>query len=109
MKNATKRSILRWIHLIVTVPILGFVYGKPSDVQQYAGGVQLVFVPLVILTGYWMYSGFMFAAIGVAAWLGANRVSGYVTAVVIQLVLLVGRKVWLVNRGGKSTRLVSEH
>lgn len=33
MNNATKRSILRCIHLILTIPILGYIYGEPSEVQ----------------------------------------------------------------------------
>ena len=64
MTNATKRSILRWIHLIVTIPILGYIYGQPSEVEQYAGGVRFIFVPVIILSGYWMFSGVFFAIIG---------------------------------------------
>src|ERR1700676_1943870 len=104
MKNATKRSILRWIHLIVTIPILGYVYGRPSDVEQYAGGVRLIFVPLIILTGYWMYSGLFFAIIGATMWLCANYLSGYGAAVLSQVVLFIARKLWLVNRARRSKR-----
>jgi hypothetical protein len=98
MKQSTKRSILRRIHLIVTIPILGYVYGQPSEVAQYAGGVRLIFVPVIILTGYWMYSGAFFAILGVAVWLGANRLSGYGAAVLSQAVLFIARKIWLVIR-----------
>ena len=66
MNHATKRSILRWIHLIVTIPILGSIYGEPAEVQEYAGAVRFVFVPVIILSGYWMYSGVVFAVIAVA-------------------------------------------
>jgi hypothetical protein len=107
MKNATKRSILRWIHLIVTIPILGYVYGKPADVEQYAGGVRLIFVPAIILTGYWMFSGIFFAIIGVALWLGANSLSGYGAAVLSQVALFIARKIWLVNRARYSKRSAS--
>ena len=41
ISNATKRAILRCFHLIVTIPTLGFIYGEPSEVQQYAGGVMV--------------------------------------------------------------------
>ena len=98
MNNATKRSILRWIHLIVTIPILGYIYGQPSEVQQYAGGVRFIFVPVMILSGYWMYSGVVFAIIGVALWLGAYRLSGYRTALLTLVALLIARKIWLVIR-----------
>ena len=29
ISNATKRTILRWIHLILSIPILGYIYGPP--------------------------------------------------------------------------------
>ena len=66
MNNATKRSILRCIHLILSIPILGYIYGKPSEVAQYASAARFVFVPLIVLSGFWMYSGVVFAVIGVA-------------------------------------------
>jgi hypothetical protein len=96
MNQSTKRSILRCIHLIVVIPILGSIYGEPSEVEQYAGAVRLVFVPVIILSGYWMYSGVVFAIIGVAVWLGANHLSGYGAAVLSQAALFIGRKIWLV-------------
>ncbi len=68
MSTGIKRTILRCIHLVVTIPILGYVYGPPAEVQQYAGGVRFIFVPLIILSGLWMYLGAVFAVIGVAAW-----------------------------------------
>jgi hypothetical protein len=102
MTNATKRSILRWIHLIFTIPILGYIYGKPSDVEQYVGGARLIFVPVLILSGYWMYAGVVFAIIGVAAWLGAYQLSGFGAAILSQLALFIGRKIWLVIRARRS-------
>src|SRR5437016_14054274 len=98
ISSATKRAILRCIHLVLSIPILGYIYGEPSDVQQYAGAVRFVFVPVMILSGYWMYSGVIFAIIGVALWLGAYRISGYGAALLSQVVLFIGRKVWLVIR-----------
>ena len=76
MSTGAKRAILRWIHLIVTIPILGYIYGEPSEVKQYAGVARFVFVPVLILSGYWMFSGAIFAVIGVGLWLGAIYLSG---------------------------------
>ena len=64
MNIAIKRSILRWIHLIFTIPILGYIYGEASEVQQYAPAVRNVFVPVIMFAGYWMYSGAFFAISG---------------------------------------------
>jgi hypothetical protein len=65
-----KGSILRCIHIIFSVPILGYIYGPVSEVQQYATAVRFVFVPVIVLSGFWMYSRVFFAIIGVALWLG---------------------------------------
>src|SRR5947209_19498537 len=94
ISNTTKRAILRLIHLLVTIPILGYVYGEPADVQQYASVTRFVFVPIIILSGFWMYAGIIFAIIGVVLWLGAFRLSGYGAAILSQVVLFIARKVW---------------
>jgi hypothetical protein len=104
ISNATKRSILRSIHLIFTIPILGYIYGEPSEVQRYAGAARFVFVPVLILSGYWMYAGVFFAIIGVALWLGAYYVSGYGAAILSQVALFIARKIWLVIRARQSKR-----
>ena len=96
--TATKRVILRSIHLIVSIPVLGYVYGDPSEVGQYAGATRFVFVPVMILSGYWMYAGLIFAIIGVAVWLGAIYLSGIGAAILSQVALFIARKIWLVVR-----------
>ena len=102
ISNATKRSILRWIHLIFTIPILGYIYAPPSEAQQYAFAVRFVFVPIIILAGFWMYSGVLFAIIGVALWLSAYYLSGYGAAILSEVALFIGRKTWLVIRARHS-------
>ena len=104
MNNATKRSILRSIHLILSIPILGYIYGEPSQVQQYAGAARFVFVPVIILSGFWMYAGVIFAIIGVAVWLGAYYFSGIGTAILSQVALFIARKIWLVIHARQSQR-----
>jgi hypothetical protein len=102
MSNSTKRSVLRVIHLVLTIPILGYIYEPAAEVQQYADGVRFIFVPVLILSGYWMYSGVIFAVIGVAAWLGAYRLSGFGAALLSQIVLFIARKIWFVIRARRS-------
>jgi hypothetical protein len=102
MSNVAKRSILRWIHLVLTIPILGYIYEPAAEVQQYADGVRFIFVPVLILSGYWMFSGVIFAVIGVAAWLGAYRLSGFGAALLSQIALFIARKIWLVIRARRS-------
>ena len=104
ISNATKRSVLRWSHLVFTIPILGYIYGEPSDVQQYVGGARYIFVPVLMLSGYWMYAGVFFAIIGVALWLGTFRLFGFGAALLSQVALFIARKIWLVMRARQSKR-----
>ena len=102
MNNATKRSILRAIHLIVSIPILGYIYSPFEEIPNYAPAVRFVFVPVIILSGFWMFSGVFFAIIGVAVWLGAYYLSGIGVAILSQVALFIARKTWLVIRARHS-------
>src|SRR5438874_11819564 len=102
MNNATKRSILRWIHLIFAIPIIGYIYSPFAELPNYAPVVRFVSIPAVILSGYWMYAGVVFAIIGVALWFGALYLSGYGAAILSQIALFIGRKIWLVIRARRS-------
>jgi hypothetical protein len=57
MTEATKRSIFRWIHIIFGIPILGYIYDSPSDTHNYAVSVRYVFLPILLLSGLWMWKG----------------------------------------------------
>ena len=102
MSNATKRSILRWIHLIFGIPIIGYVYSPFAELPNYAPVVRFVFIPVLILSGFWMFAGVSFAIIGVALWLGAYYLSGYGAAILSLVALFIARKTWLVMRARRS-------
>jgi hypothetical protein len=104
MSNATKRTILRSIHLIFAIPIIGYVYSPFAELPNYAPVVRFVSIPVLILSGYWMYAGVVFAIIGVALWLGANYLSGYGAAILSQVALFIARKIWLVIRARNSKK-----
>ena len=57
MKEATKRSIVRWIHIVFSIPILGYIYSPLEELPQYAPRVRFVVVPLMLLSGLWMWKG----------------------------------------------------
>jgi hypothetical protein len=97
-----KRSILRWIHLVFAIPILGYIYSPFNELPNYAAPTRFVFVPVMILAGYWMYAGAVFAIIGVALWLGAFLLSGVGAALLGQIALFIARKIWLVVRARQS-------
>ena len=44
----TKRSIFRWIHIVFSIPILGYIYESPfEETPNYACRVRFVFVPVI--------------------------------------------------------------
>ena len=102
MRNATKRSILRVIHLVFGIPVLGYIYSPFEEIPNYAAATRFVFVPVIVLSGFWMYSGVVFAIIGVALWLGAYQLSGIGAAILSQVALFIGRKTWLMIRARRS-------
>ena len=59
MKDATKRSILRWIHIVFSVPIIGYIYSPFEQIPNYAPVVRFVAVPFIVLTGLWMWKGYV--------------------------------------------------
>lgn len=57
MPPATKRSILRGLHMVLAIPIAGYVYSPFASLPEYAGPTRFVFFPLLVLTGLWMWKG----------------------------------------------------
>src|SRR5438477_1782026 len=104
IRAATKRSILRWTHLILAIPILGYIYSPFAELPSYAAVTRFVFAPVIIFAGYWMYAGVYFAIIGVAVWLGAYRLSGIGAAILSQVTLFIARKIWLGIRARRRSK-----
>jgi thiosulfate reductase cytochrome b subunit len=57
MNNQTQRSILRWIHIVFSIPIVGYIYSPFEDIRYYAHSVRFVFLPTLVLSGLWMWKG----------------------------------------------------
>jgi hypothetical protein len=55
MKETTKRSIFRWIHIFLAIPILGYIYSPFENIPNYAPAPRFVFVPILILSRLWMW------------------------------------------------------
>ena len=49
------RSIVRWIHLVLSIPILGYIYSPFEKLPDYAPLTRYVFIPLMVLSGFWMW------------------------------------------------------
>ena len=56
---ATERVILRWIHIIVAIPVAGYVYSPFKNLPDYAPPTRYVFLPIMIVTGLWMWKGYL--------------------------------------------------
>lgn len=57
MNQSLKRSIFRWIHLLFSIPILGYIYSPFEEIPNYAPAVRYVFLPVLVLAGLWMWKG----------------------------------------------------
>jgi len=57
MKESTKRSIVRSIHIILSIPIVGYIFSPFEALPNYAPKVRFVFIPLMVLSGLWMWKG----------------------------------------------------
>ncbi|HWK31551.1 MAG TPA: hypothetical protein VNR20_05625 [Terriglobales bacterium] len=56
---ATERVILRWIHIIVAIPVAGYVYSPFKNLPDYAPPTRYVFLPIMVVTGLWMWKGYL--------------------------------------------------
>ena len=57
MKESTHRLIFRTIHIVLAIPILGYIYSPFAVLPSYAPMTRFVFFPLMVLTGLWMWKG----------------------------------------------------
>jgi hypothetical protein len=57
MHDSVTRSLLRWIHIIFSIPIIGYVYRPFKELPNYASVVRYVAIPVIVLSGLWMWKG----------------------------------------------------
>jgi thiosulfate reductase cytochrome b subunit len=55
MNSLEERILIRTLHLVLSVPIIGFIYGPVAHIPPAAAFTRFVAVPLVILSGVWMW------------------------------------------------------
>ena len=54
---ATQRVIIRWTHLVLAIPIVGYIYSPFANIPDYAPATRFVFLPVMVLSGLWMWKG----------------------------------------------------
>lgn len=57
MKVQTQRTIIRWIHIIFGSIIAIYVYSPWQSVTMFAFGVKAIVIPMLVLTGLWLWKG----------------------------------------------------
>jgi hypothetical protein len=57
ISDARKRTILRWIHIVFGIPIVGYIYSPFDQIPNYAPVVRYVALPVILLSGLWMWKG----------------------------------------------------
>ena len=59
MKDTTQRSVFRWIHIVFSIPIVGYIYSPFEKLPDYAPATRFVFLPAMVLSGLWMWKGYV--------------------------------------------------
>jgi hypothetical protein len=57
MKTSALRKIIRWVHLLFSIPVIGFIYGPVSRIEQASFMVKAVFFPTIVVSGLWLWKG----------------------------------------------------
>lgn len=57
MKAAVERNLIRWLHVLISIPIVGFIYGPVGAIPEAASAVRLIFFPVLVLSGLWLWKG----------------------------------------------------
>jgi hypothetical protein len=57
MKASVERKIIRWLHILISIPIVGYVYGPVASIPEAVTTIRWVLFPILILSGFWMWIG----------------------------------------------------
>lgn len=55
MTASKERVVIRTLHLVLSIPILGYLYGPVAQIPQAAWFTRWIAMPLVILSGLWLW------------------------------------------------------
>jgi len=55
MKAVSERQFIRILHLVLSIPIMGYIYGLVASIPQAARFTRWVAMPAVVLTGFWLW------------------------------------------------------
>jgi hypothetical protein len=52
-----QRLIFRSIHILMSIPIVGYIYSPFGKLPGYAPATRYIFFPIIALSGLWMWKG----------------------------------------------------
>jgi hypothetical protein len=55
MNVPRQRTVMRMVHLLLSIPILGYLYGPVASIPPAAWFTRWIAMPVVILSGLWMW------------------------------------------------------
>jgi hypothetical protein len=57
MKASTERKLIRWFHILASIPLIGYVYGPVSKIPEAVTALRWVIFPLIVISGLWLWKG----------------------------------------------------
>jgi len=57
MKASTERKIIRWVHILLSIPIIGYIYGPVAKIPEASMMVRIFFFPVIVLSGFYLWKG----------------------------------------------------
>ncbi len=68
MKAATERKVIRWLHIITSIPVVGYIYGPVRTFPNAVFAIKWILFPFIVLSGLWMWKGHL-----LKKWLRENK------------------------------------
>lgn len=50
-----ERTFIRLLHLLLSIPIIGYLYGPLAAIPRAAWFTHWIAFPLVVLSGFWLW------------------------------------------------------
>jgi hypothetical protein len=57
MKASAERKMVRWLHIIIAIPVIGYIYGPVAGIPPAAAAVKWIFFPVLVTSGFWLWLG----------------------------------------------------
>lgn len=57
MKASAERKLIRWMHIVFSIPIVGYIYGPVATLPVGSMIVKWIMFPIIVLSGLWLWKG----------------------------------------------------